>query len=694
MYNKANDTHMCKCPICNGVFNELTSYLVFGMDARYFIHSQLTMYRNIIYVNTHCNKFYEELAKIDKRQFNKITTIPNYQLLLWYYITMLHQTKQPRTNAIIDDLIKVVYDSTKLDTIVVDANGIPVQATHKHHHSDSSDESSDESSDDDQVPTLTEAQKKLIAVIRVMDKLEPESKLIICDYSTSKTYRVTTEDPMEGETVEDMPYELKRYLLDKYVLKWDVQRSSYNISLKNITYDDHQPDKFNIPNKVFGHMLLSTSTRKITKTYYHMPKSHRGILGMLPTIREIFKSRSRTITARFMNNCQVLEQMLMNELNGTSQKQLEMGTDIETLMIKMIDAQQFEPELFTQLMRKYIITTNDDKIYDRTMKHIRGIIYGDIEETDHLDALLLSTTNENGDDETKYGKITYKQIFGDIPIEFNMSSTNSSFVNFQKCNLCGGFVVVRDGIKKCLKCSTEYCIECGEVKEGEHACDPHTLATLKLISDECKKCPCCGVPIYKSHGCNHMFCTNCHNSFDWSTGDILDEKYQTNPLYFEWKRNRETFHGIYSSDMESYKKLLIEAENDFANQLVAVVEKDEVGYRLLHMINKYKCLMGYTKHAYTRGISYAEYKEKREMINLIFGICLESESRIIRAADKCKSFYEDLLEEVYDKLDDDDTEEDLLNKLSYTNDQIRDAVVVIFSCLPEHITVSELLMKV
>ena len=77
----------------------------------------------------------------------------------------------------------------------------------------------------------------------------------------------------------------------------------------------------------------------------------------------------------------------------------------------------------------------------------------------------------------------------------------------------------------CPICSAACCRECQTVlpATGQHVCRPEDVASLRAIQASCKPCPNpkCGVMIFKSQGCNHMFCTSCNTAFEWSSGRIF-----------------------------------------------------------------------------------------------------------------------------------------------------------------------------
>jgi len=90
------------------------------------------------------------------------------------------------------------------------------------------------------------------------------------------------------------------------------------------------------------------------------------------------------------------------------------------------------------------------------------------------------------------------------------------------CHLC--LAIKRLGAEKGSKDATE---------EEKHHCKDEDLQTAKLIHDETRPCPKCGVSIFKIQGCNQMFCTHCNTPFDWKTGQIINGQIH-NPHYFEW----------------------------------------------------------------------------------------------------------------------------------------------------------------
>ena len=112
-------------------------------------------------------------------------------------------------------------------------------------------------------------------------------------------------------------------------------------------------------------------------------------------------------------------------------------------------------------------------------------------------------------------------------------------VNSIRCpkHACQGFLTAK---YYCPVCKDHFCRDChlclgsrGQI-EG-HKCDSDLVRTIRSIARDTKPCPNCKMPIYKTEGCNMMFCTNCNTAFNWATGEIEKGRIH-NPHYFDWLR--------------------------------------------------------------------------------------------------------------------------------------------------------------
>lgn len=96
---------------------------------------------------------------------------------------------------------------------------------------------------------------------------------------------------------------------------------------------------------------------------------------------------------------------------------------------------------------------------------------------------------------------------------------------------CKGFLNHRF---KCGICENRACKVCKQIRHKGSECKKEDIETAELLSQGTKPCPKCKIPIFRSVGCDHMFCTMCHTSFNWETGQIT--KTMANPHYYEMMR--------------------------------------------------------------------------------------------------------------------------------------------------------------
>jgi hypothetical protein len=99
------------------------------------------------------------------------------------------------------------------------------------------------------------------------------------------------------------------------------------------------------------------------------------------------------------------------------------------------------------------------------------------------------------------------------------------------CPAPGCHGLINDNV--CAACATEICPECHEILKDGHRCNMGTVLTIRAIFKDARPCPKCAARISKISGCDQMFCTQCHTTYDWETGDILAGQVH-NPHYFAW----------------------------------------------------------------------------------------------------------------------------------------------------------------
>lgn len=98
---------------------------------------------------------------------------------------------------------------------------------------------------------------------------------------------------------------------------------------------------------------------------------------------------------------------------------------------------------------------------------------------------------------------------------------------------------------KCEICKTYACSKClvptGHIRDDpNHVCNEDDVKSAQLIKDSTKPCPGCGERIFKTSGCDQMWCTKCHTTFSWRTSAIITNTNIHNPHYYEWQRKNGT----------------------------------------------------------------------------------------------------------------------------------------------------------
>lgn len=146
----------------------------------------------------------------------------------------------------------------------------------------------------------------------------------------------------------------------------------------------------------------------------------------------------------------------------------------------------------------------------------------------------------------------------------------SGFLNNYKCIICLQ--------KTCSICLSIHDRRIGEIY-NDNGCKNEDIETLKLIKSDSKKCPKCGIAIYKTEGCNQMWCTNCHTGFSWKTGKI--ETNIHNPHYFEWLEKTSNSEHVVVPESYRFKYATLNGLYDYI-----IVYRSNVFIRFRYLIGE------------------------------------------------------------------------------------------------------------
>ena len=314
---------------------------------------------------------------------------------------------------------------------------------------------------------------------------------------------------------------------------------------------------------------------------------------------------------KHMRDIDWIIKLLTNRYHDTS-------NDIVSSQLKfiefMVENEKYNRKLANDILnyiKEAFAYSYDDKFY----KFIQEHIYSDfsIEAQDMINHCINEFIKEHPDSSTVQLILDYIWNQYDLNI---ISKEDAE--RFSKCEKCEkGIVITVDDHLMCCYCGTNYCKKCYEVLEPNHKCSKEFEESLELIKKESKQCPKCGIYINKNDGCNHMFCTNCHCSFDWTTGKEISESVQTNPLYFKWKNSLKTadyiedvltvyerrgscaraFMKIIRNDHEGFTKKIEENKRYIIRNIVKFIDDDTFALNIFRRIHIYKMITLYIRYA-------------------------------------------------------------------------------------------------
>jgi len=161
----------------------------------------------------------------------------------------------------------------------------------------------------------------------------------------------------------------------------------------------------------------------------------------------------------------------------------------------------------------------------------------EIEENKRVEALRTELYKLERQRCDELNRIRYEYEKKIQVIRNDMGTRAKDRVQFvQRCiyDNCQGFMSSQ---WKCGLCDRHACNKCHKPKNShndlDHECNPDDIASVELIRRETKPCPKCHTQIYKIHGCDQMWCTNCKTPFSWIHGTIITGPLH-NPHYHEY----------------------------------------------------------------------------------------------------------------------------------------------------------------
>jgi len=198
-------------------------------------------------------------------------------------------------------------------------------------------------------------------------------------------------------------------------------------------------------------------------------------------------------------------------------------------------------EIYTNIERARIPLTMDavnTYLYNRKVQEVSAAV---------LKELALLKINYNKDQrrlKREYDDNYYIIRSKLLPANKVGSQHGHHFTMKCQSGSCNGYL---SSSYKCAICDKYTCSKCLDVlglynKESfdNHSCDADQILSVTAIKHDTRPCPTCATRIYKTAGCDQMWCTSCNNAFSWNTGQMVSGVIH-NPHYFEYlQHNSQT----------------------------------------------------------------------------------------------------------------------------------------------------------
>lgn len=255
---------------------------------------------------------------------------------------------------------------------------------------------------------------------------------------------------------------------------------------------------------------------------------------------------------------------------------------------------------------------------------------------------------------------------------------------------CRGFIM--SGTLACGICAMKVCRHCNfalgkqqpeqdnenenqdKQDEKKHVCKKEDVESFNLIQKETKPCPKCGVRIYKTEGCDQMWCIKCHTTFSWRTGKV-ETGIVHNPHFYEWARRNNVntrnpgdvpcgglpqylprFLSMFRSkaiaqtnlEYNSFSSILRAANHIQAVEVRQnIAEPDNMMLRIKYLNNEID-EKEWKRQIFLRKRLYTKHKDLNEINTMFVAVCTDLFRRLERIGESCN---ENAQEQTHHELD-------------------------------------------
>ena len=250
----------------------------------------------------------------------------------------------------------------------------------------------------------------------------------------------------------------------------------------------------------------------------------------------------------FQNLCLEKEKSLLIDTLPKYKNMVDIR-NIKKQINKLPSNKKIENEILSKLKKKYpsSITTKIIKSYEEFNDEF--LIKKEEKDLQFIILNVKLSELESKDKSLKSSKLKKKIYICNCPVSKCRGFINENYI----CDIC----------------NAEICDSCLVKKEENHICNRDDVKSANVIKESSKPCPKCYVPIFKSSGCNQMFCTICHVVFDWETLKI-DNGSVHNAHYFEWMTSQNekvlNLEDVACGDIEDiYRNIIVKLNNKLNN---------------------------------------------------------------------------------------------------------------------------------
>ena len=292
--------------------------------------------------------------------------------------------------------------------------------------------------------------------------------------------------------------------------------------LNRLTY----MEVYNIVENDFPAFLNKVSTLKFILEKARIPecmecckalKAARRFTGVSKDLLNIMKNIADTIKS---SN----DEIVSEDLSPVIESQ------VYDLAILIIESQnKKDTNIVLKLIKHYVKTklinkSNGINIINGIISHLNSKLNINAPSINSFDELLVEKEDnilKKWDEKVRNAEVGRAGV---LPYLFKCSYEKCrGYVNKEYiCELCGH--------RYCPKCLVDITTT---NKNNVHVCKKEDIEAVNTIEKETKPCPKCFARVYKSEGCNQMFCTHCHCGFDYATGNIIQGNFH-NPERTEW----------------------------------------------------------------------------------------------------------------------------------------------------------------